>query len=167
MPTSFAPLVWPDDADAAIEFLSASEWPFHGRPRLSRSEAAEVVVAGDDVVSFWVVVVGERVGLVRVFDLDDIGVGSPLLDIRIATEHRGRGVGTDAVRWVIDHLFTTYADLHRVEATTRHDNVAMQRVFDHCGFRLEGKLLEAWTNADRTRADSWIYAILRREWHQR
>ena len=28
-----------------------------------------------------------------------------------------------------------------------------------CGFRLEGKLLEAWTNADRTRADPgiWIF----------
>lgn len=66
--------------------------------------------------------------------------------------------------WLTDHLFSTYLELDRIEATTRHDNLAMQRVFDHCSYRLEGRMLEAWANADGTRSDTLAYAILRREW---
>lgn len=160
----YAAVILPDDADAAVDFLTANEWPFHGRPTLTREQAADVDLVGDDIASFWVSDGEQTIGLLRVFDLDDIGDGSPLLDIRIAEAHRGRGVGTAAVRWLLDHLFTTYEELHRLEATTRHDNVAMQRVFDRCGFRLEGRMLEAWTNADGSRSDTWTYAILRREW---
>ena len=163
----FKPVVCPDDAMAAIEFLVSNEWPHHGRPNLSRQQAAEVSLAGDDIASFWITAGSEPIGLIRVFDLADLDVGSPLLDIRIAAAHRGRGVGTSAVTWVVDHLFTTYGELHRIEATTRHDNVPMQRVFDRCGFRLEGRMLEAWTNADGSRADTWTYASLRREWSAR
>ena len=63
-------------------------------------------------------------------DLGDLDVGSPLLDIRIAAAPRCRGVGTLAVDWIVDHLFSTYGELNRIEATTRHDNMAMQ-LFDH------------------------------------
>ncbi len=140
--TFYEPVVWPDDAEAAVEFLASSEWPYHGRPNLSRDQAAEVSLAGADIVSFWVKAGSEAVGLIRVFDLEDLDVGSPLLDIRIAAAHRGRGVGTAAVSWLVDHLFTTYGQLHRIEPTTRHDNVPMQRVFDRCGFRLEGRMLK-------------------------
>ncbi len=96
-------------------------------------------------------------------DLADLEVGSPLFDLRIAEEYRGRGVGRYAVNWLTDHLFTTYPALHRVEATTRDDNVAMQAVFAHCGYRLEGRFVEAWMNGDGTRSDALSYAILRRE----
>jgi RimJ/RimL family protein N-acetyltransferase len=161
---SFEPLVSPDDTEAAIELLTSNEWPFHGLPYLSHDQAAQVRLAGDDIASFWAEADSERIGLIRVFDLDDRGDGSPLFDVRIAAAHRGRGVGTAAVSWLTDHLFTTYAELHRIEATTRHDNVPMQRVFGRCGFRLEGQMLESWKNADGSRADTWTYAILRREW---
>lgn len=163
-PIRYEAVVWPDDAGAAIDFLTSNEWPYHGRSTLSREQAADVELVGDGVASFWVLAGDRTIGLLRAFDLEDLAVGSPLLDIRIAEGHRGHGVGTGAVRWLTGHLFTTYDELHRIEATTRHDNVAMQRVFDRCGFRLEGRMLEAWTNADGSRADTWTYAILRREW---
>lgn len=161
---NFVPVAWPADAEAAARFLSSNQWPYHGQPILSAEQAAMVSVADDDVASFWVTADGEAIGLIRVFDLQDLDVGSPLLDIRIAQSHRGRGVGTAAVTWVVDHLFSSYGNLHRIEATTRDDNLPMQRVFDRCGFRLEGRMREAWSNADGSRADTWIYAILRREW---
>ena len=96
----FEPVVWPEDAEAAVEFLASNEWPYHGRPNLSRQQAAEVSLAGDDIVSFWVKAGSEAVGLIRVFDLEDLDVGSPLLDIRIAAARRGRGLGTSAVSWL-------------------------------------------------------------------
>ena len=161
---SFELLVWPDDADEAITFLTSNEWPFHASPCLSQEQAAHVSLAGDDIVSFWIRAGDERIGLIRAFDLDDRDDGSPLFDLRIADGHRGRGVGRAAVTWLTNHLFGTYVELHRIEATTRHDNLAMQRVFDRCRYRLEGRMLEAWKNADGTRSDTLTYAILRREW---
>lgn len=164
MTLAFDPLRWPDEATDAVAFLTGHEWPFHGRPRLTAAEAAEVCVSADDVVTFWIRDAGETIGMIRVFDLDDLETGSPLFDLRIAEAHRGRGVGRLAVRWLADHLFTTFPVLHRIEATTRSDNLAMQAVFARCGYRQEGRLVEAWANADGTRADTLVYAILRREW---
>ncbi len=161
---SFDSLVWPDDAEAAILFLTSNEWPFHGLRRLTPDQAATVTVVGDDVASFWIRADSETIGLIRVFDLDDLADGSPLFDLRLAEAHRGRGVGRAAVTWLTDHLFETYAELHRIEATTRHDNLAMQAVFSQCQYRLEGRMVEAWSNADGTRSDTLTYAILRREW---
>lgn len=160
----FEPVRWPTDASAVIDFLVGSAWPFHGVARLTREHAAAIEVSGDDVAAFWVRSGDDTVGLLRAFDLADIDDGSPLLDIRIAEGHRGRGIGTASVRWLTSHLFDSYPGLRRIEATTRHDNHAMRAVFTACGYRLEGRLVEAWGSADGTRFDTLIVAILRREW---
>ena len=157
------PLAWPADADIVVSFLTAHEWPFHGVPRLSPEEAAAVRVVADDIASFWIRDGDGIAGLIRLFDLDDLDNGSPLFDLRIATKHRSRGIGRFAVEWLTTHLFTTYPGLHRIEATTRSDNAAMQAVFARCGYRQEGTMLEAWKNADGSRSDTLTYAILRRE----
>lgn len=120
-------------------------------------------MAGDDIATFWIRDGEDTIGLIRLFDLDDLDNGSPLFDLRIDENHRGRGIGRFAVRWLTAHLFTTYPGLHRIEATTRSDNLAMQAVFAHCSYRQEGRMLEAWKNADGTRSDTLTYAILRRE----
>jgi RimJ/RimL family protein N-acetyltransferase len=160
----FEPLNWPDDAPAVVEFLVANEWPFHGVPHLSPASAARLSVAADDVASFWIREQGDAIGLVRLMDLADLDDGSPLFDLRIAEGHRRRGIGRRAVIWLTDHLFTTYPALHRIEATTSDDNLAMRAVFAHCGYRLEGRFVEAWMNADGTRSDALAFAILRREY---
>lgn len=163
MTVSFEPVVWPDDADDVVAFLTANDWPFHGTPRLHRASAAEVTVVDDDVASFWIRDAGRAVGLVRLLDLDDLDDGSPVFDLRIAAPHRGRGLGRQAVDWLTAFLFSAHPRLHRIEATTRDDNAAMQAVFAACGYRQEGRFVEAWTNADGSRADALAYAILRRE----
>ncbi len=163
MHLAFQPVVLPDDAAAAVDFLTSDEWPFHGTPRLSAEAAAAMTLVSDDTCSFWIRADGHRVGLLRAFDLDDLATGSPLFDIRIASAARGRGIGRAAVTWLTDHLFSAHPQLWRIEATTRHDNLAMQAVFAAVGYRQEGRLVEAWTNADGTRADALVYAVLRRE----
>ncbi len=163
MTVLFDPLQWPKDSDAVANFLASNEWPFHGTPTLSVSEAAAVSVAGDDIQTFWIVDGDARIGLIKLFGLSDLGTGSPMFDLRIAESHRGRGIGVLAVRWLTEHLFSTYEAAYRIEATTRADNVAMQSVFNRCGYRLEGRFVEAWVNSDGTRSDALSYAILRRE----
>ena len=164
MVLGFEPLNWPVDAPNVVKFLTANEWPFHGVRQLSGADAATVSVIGDDVATYWIREGDETIGMIRLFELEDLDNGSPLFDLRIAEHHRGRGIGRQSVRWLTRHLFTTYPGLHRIEATTRDDNLAMQTVFAHCGYRLEGRMLEAWKNADGTRHDTLVYAILRREY---
>ena len=157
------PVSLPADQEAAIEFLTSNGWPFHGVARLTREQAAAVELLSDDTASFWIHDGDRNIGLLRAFDLDDLESGSPLLDIRIAESYRGHGVGRFGVAWLTHHLFANHPVLHRIEAITRHDNFAMQAVFGHCGYRLEGRLVEAWRSATGTRHDTLIYAILRRE----
>jgi RimJ/RimL family protein N-acetyltransferase len=161
------PLAWPADADIVVSFLTAHEWPFHGVSRLTPEAAAAVRVVSDDIASFWIRDSDRVVGLIRLLDLDDLDNGSPLFDLRIATRDRGRGIGRFAVGWLTAHLFTTYLGLHRIEATTRSDNAAMQAVFARCGYRQEGRMLEAWKNANGSRSDTLTYGILRREFTAR
>ena len=151
-----------DDADV-VEFLTGHEWPFHSVPRPSADDVSEMDISSRTADSYWIDLDGDRCGLVRLLDLDDIDDGSPVFDVRIATPQRGRGLGRAAVEWLTAHLFRAYPALHRIEATTRHDNLAMQRVLDRCGYRLEGTLREAWRNRDGSRHDTLVYAILRSE----
>ena len=118
---------------------------------------------GPDVASFWLIEDGYTVGLIRLLDLGDIGEGAPLFDVRIARRHRGRGLGRKATDWLVDHLFSTYPILHRIEANTRADNLAMQRVLTEAGFTHEGTLRQAWRRTDGLWSDAMIYGILRSE----
>jgi hypothetical protein len=43
----------------------------------------------------------------------------------------------------------------------------MQAVFARCGYRQEGRMVEAWKNADGSRSDTLLYAILRQEFTAR
>lgn len=156
-------VTWPDDASAVARFLTENHWPYHAVANPSGAQAGSVMVAADDIASFWVYAGDEAIGLIRLLDLDDVDDGSPQFDLRIAESHRGRGIGRHAVRWLTDHLFTTYPQLHRIEATTRGDNMAMRAVLVHAGYRLEGRFVEAWTNGDGTRSDALTYAILSHE----
>lgn len=165
MVISFRSIFIPADSDAVALFLSSNLWPFHNPSALSVDAAANVQIASESVESYWILDGGSTVGVVRLFDLDDIDRdGSPLFDLRIADERRGRGIGTDTVNWLTAHLFVAHSALHRIEATTRSDNVAMRRVLERCRYVAEGEFREAWTNEDGTRSNTSAYAILRSDW---
>lgn len=157
----FVPVVLPDDLDELVAFLCSEPWPFHGTAQLSPDAVGTMSFIDDATESHWVAVDGQRVGLIRLFDLDDIPDGAPLFDIRIAGTRRSQGLGTAAVRWSTDHLFSSFPELHRIEATTRDDNVAMQHVLDRCGYTLEGRLRESWLSSDGPRHDTLLYGVLR------
>jgi RimJ/RimL family protein N-acetyltransferase len=150
-----------DDLDDVGAFLQSEEWPFHVHSRLTAELVAEMSFVDDDTASYWISTRDEPVGLLRLLDLGDVDDGAPLFDLRIAAAHRGRGVGSLAVRWLTSHLFATYPQLHRIEATTRQDNVAMQRALERNGYMLEGRLREAWMAVSGQRFDTLLYGILR------
>lgn len=159
---AFTPVVPPRDEDKLVELLCGDEWPFHGKRRLTPADVATMELTSDDVASFWVLDdLAAPIGLIRLLDLDDVDDGAPQFDLRIASGHRGRGVGGACTAWIVGHLFQTYPALHRIEANTRGDNTAMRRALSKAGFTHEGTLRESWPGEGRQRFDTAVYGILR------
>jgi RimJ/RimL family protein N-acetyltransferase len=153
--------------DAALlgQFLAASEWPYHFEHRVDASWVRGRLESGhffgEDSRSFWIRSdADEPIGLGRVFDLSDL---TPLLDLRIAATSRGQGYGTLALRGLTTWLFSEYPNAGRLGGYTRHDNAAMRRVFEKCGFLLEAQHRRAWRVAGSEPVDAVGYAILRDE----
>jgi RimJ/RimL family protein N-acetyltransferase len=164
MQLRFDPIV-ASDATLLGRFLSASEWPFHVEQSVNenwvrgRIEAGHIFGRGSR--SFWIRGdEAEPLGFARVFDLEDL---TPLLDLRLATYARGRGIGTLSLRGLTTWLFSEYPEAGRLGGYTRHDNVAMRRVFEKCGFSLEAQHRRAWRVLGASPVDAVGYAILREE----
>lgn len=165
MTFSTAPLDLPADAEHLADFLTCQPWPFHVRERWTREQALTSAAngswTGPHTQTHWLLADGERTGLVRFDDVDD---GTPLFDLRIDAAHRGRGLGTAAVRWLSAHLFERDAQLQRIEATTRADNSAMRAVLQRCGFVKESHWRATWPDQSGRLLDGIGYGLLRADW---
>jgi RimJ/RimL family protein N-acetyltransferase len=154
-----------DDALAFAACLAGEIWPFHSGGPVDAEVVARRVANGEyntaSVRTHWIVVDGQRCGFVKAFDLDD---GTPLFDLRIAAAHRGRGIGTATVAWLIGYLFDLAPGINRIEGTTRADNTAMRAVFRANKFAKEAHYRQAWPDPDGVLHDATGYAILRQDW---
>jgi RimJ/RimL family protein N-acetyltransferase len=169
MELTFRKIDLPSERAALIDWLSSQRWPYHGNTNLSPERVEEMIregiFSGPNHQSFWIF--GERpspIGFIRLFDLDDIADGTPMFDIRLAPEFRGKGVGHKAVSWLVRYMFENWPELHRIEGSTRHDNWAMRRVFEKCGFVQEGHLRQAWRTKEGRYFDAILCGILRSDW---
>jgi RimJ/RimL family protein N-acetyltransferase len=155
------------EAGLLARFLSASAWPYHHETHVADSWVRGRIESGHffgtDSKSFWVRDSAEAVAFARVFDLADV---TPLIDLRVASEARGRGVGTLALRGLTAWLFSEYPEGERLGGYTRHDNLAMRRVFEKCGFIQEAQHRRAWRVQGAEPVDCVGYAILRSEAEQ-
>jgi len=90
----------------------------------------------------------------------------PEIGYWIGEPYWGRGYATEAVRAVIDHLFTV-TDLDAIAVGCRVTNTASRRVIEKCGFQWTGaallrvRALGASVPADRFRLERRIWASLR------
>ncbi len=155
----------PAEADLLAEFLTGEDWPyFSGDGAADADRIREQVAVGyydsDRARTFWVVADTE-VGLIRLFDLGD---DTPLFELRIRAAYRGAGLGTRALRWLTQYLFTEFPYIRRIEGTTRQDNIAMRRTFARCGYVKEAHWRQAWPGRGGTVYDAVGYGILRSDW---
>ena len=148
--------------DAAV-FLSAYDWPYHTNPKPTVEQARNHLSEALDTRIFLVCLEGVNMALLRLLELEDIGDGCPVFDLRVAPSYRGRSFGKKIVSWMVQTMFDFYPELHRIEGHTRQDNVAMRRVLAQCGFKEEGQLRETWPTPSGKRMDTLIYGILRSE----
>lgn len=156
-----------DETEALIAFLAGETWPYHGIATLTESNVREQVAQGryyssDEKKTFWILNDEDtKLGLLRVFDLQD---PTPMFDIRISSKYRGQGIGLQAVKLLVEYVFTNYDDKIRLEGHTRVDNYAMRKTFHNAGFVKEAVHRLSWPSEDGKLHDSIGYAILREDW---
>jgi RimJ/RimL family protein N-acetyltransferase len=85
------------------------------------------------------------------------------IGIALFPEYRGRGLGTEAQRQLVQYLFST-TTAHRIQAGTEVDNHAEQRALERAGFQNEGIARGVHFRAGAWR-DSVTYAVLRTDIH--
>ncbi len=154
------------DREALLAFLTTEEFPFHVRHRIDPADAERGIDDGawrdDEHDSFWID--SDEHGRVGVFRLEDLEDPVPLFDLRIAGEHRGKGLGAEALRAATAHVFRTLPEVTRFEGQTREDNTAMRRVFHHAGWVKEAHYREGWPVPGGEPLASVAYGVLRRDW---
>jgi RimJ/RimL family protein N-acetyltransferase len=79
---------------------------------------------------------------------------------------RGRGHGAEAVRQLVERLFTREG-AERVQASTAPGNAAMRRVLEKLGFAEEGTLRGFMPTREGRREDYVLYALTRADWEAR
>lgn len=154
------------DCERLVEWLPKQSYPYHSLSRVDiawvRDRIADGCFFGGDTRCFWALDEGgSELALVRVCDVEDI---TPLIDLRVAEHARGKGVGTVALRYATRFVFENLPEITRIGGYTRHDNGAMRRVFDKCGYLQEAYHRGSWRVEGAPLADSVGYAILRSEW---
>ena len=163
---TFHPMVESEhDARKIVEFLTSNRFPFHMRAEHSEKSALDAVESGrfwrKDSQGYWIHDGGTRLGMVVLEDLED---DTPMFDLRLAEEFRGRGFGPQVLAALCALVFEQYPDAVRFEGQTREDNIAMRKTFLRTGFLKEAHYRLGWPTPEGPRVASVAYAILRQDW---
>ena len=81
--------------------------------------------------------------------------------VTLAPQHQNRGIASEALSATLDWLFGE-RDMHRVYAHADDRNVAVHRLLEKLGFRLEARLIDAdWFKGEWTTLRT--YAVLKKD----
>ena len=81
----------------------------------------------------------------------------------IAKEHRGKSIGTTAVKVLTNFGFETMG-WNRIEAMIDHDNEASKKVVTRVGYEHEGLLRQRVIRANGDVIDMDLFAVLQKNW---
>ncbi len=159
-----------EDKDALVSFLTGERWDFYSLPQIPEGKIIEQLsrsyFTGSGIKTFWICNDDFKIGLIRLFDLGEENDASetPLFDIKLKKQFRGKGIGGQAVKWLIEYVFTNFPQKNRLDATTRIDNFAMRRVLEKCGFVKEAHYRQAWPDGEGNKYDCAGYSVLKSDW---
>ncbi|MBK8982760.1 MAG: GNAT family N-acetyltransferase [Ignavibacteria bacterium] len=155
-----------EDADKLAQWISSDKWPYHGNPEPTMEKVkkwiSEGTFEGEDNRAFWIYAEGNiyPAGLITLHEFTD---DTPIFDLRIKSEFRGKGIGKLAVQWLVEYLFTK-TDKERLEGHTRADNAVMRKVFRDCGWVKEAHHRRCWPDNEGNKFDSITYAVLKEDY---
>lgn len=124
---------------------------------------AEAAAYGTDThkVRYAVDVEGACVGMAGLHGIDYKNA-SASVDIKLAAEARGRGIGTAAIGLLVKYAFEEL-NLHCLQADILEGNHASRRAFEKSGFVLEGVLRERVYKGGRYQ-NVCMYAVLKEDY---
>lgn len=154
--------VAPSDTDALLELWSSDETVLERWPTWTRSDVAGVAAGDDDMVGWWIVLDGERVGFIQHYQELDPEYLHAGMDIFLVAAAQGRGAGTDAVRTLARHLVHDLGH-HRLIIDPAADNARAIRCYEKVGFRPVGIMREYERGPDGTFHDGLLMDLLARE----
>ncbi len=148
-------------------FTALDEWrkfdcleKFTCRPII---EGKRVPSSHDYVVFvFFLDSIDEPVGKFTYFDFNPRNQ-SVEFGYTVNPKFRNRGIGSNMLSMVINHLFST-KELNKLYCQTAAFNIASVKLLEKLGFHRDGVLREHH-ELDGKLWDDYIYSILRREWH--
>jgi aminoglycoside 6'-N-acetyltransferase len=113
----------------------------------------EYLDGGRDV-GFAILLGAETIGLISYSEEDDPSYRHAGVDITITVEHQGRGLGTDALRTLIRHLFEDRGHW-RLTIDPDTENGRAIRVYERIGFRPVGVMRRYERRTDGTFRDAF------------
>lgn len=156
------------EIDSVIWWLASDTWPYHGKSNPTPDSLKKTItptwLQSEESQTFWIMDQQEKVGMLRLFDLLDL---TPLFDLRMRSQYRGKGIGQQALTWLTHHIFQTYPQIMRIEGYTRQDNRGMRRVFQKCSYVKEAHHRKSWPTKEGHFMDSVGYGILRNDWEMK
>ena len=144
--------------DPGLVRFSAPYRPVH---EPSHAEWLRSLAHRDDAVAFAIRMKkrGRLVGICQLTGISRVHRSADL-QIRIGDERwRGRGIGTEAVRLLVDFAFRDL-NLHRVSLQVFRSNARAVRSYERAGFAVEGLLRDA-AHVDGRYVDVLVMAVLR------
>lgn len=105
---------------------------------------------------------GELAGSISLWGADSKDRDAELAILIGPKERWGQGLGTEAVRLMLDYGFREM-NLHRIHLHVHGYNARAMRAYEKCGFQVEGRLREAFFR-DGKWHDRLVMGILQREW---
>ncbi|MDP9189825.1 MAG: GNAT family N-acetyltransferase [Actinomycetota bacterium] len=99
---------------------------------------------------------GEAVGMVQFGEVDDPKYRSASIDIFVGRDHQRRGIASEAIRLVVDHLLTERGH-HRLTIDATADNRAAIACYSKLGFEPVGTMRAAERDVG---ADGWHDSLL-------
>ncbi len=124
--------------------------------------------ANCDNAHYWFIQLKETNKVIGTFGLHDIDWRKRIGEISygVSPDYSRQGIFTEALLTVLEFCFKEL-EFHRINATTRLDNIGSIKGLEKCGFSKEGILREYYLNEGGSRYDATILAILRSEYLMR
>jgi RimJ/RimL family protein N-acetyltransferase len=104
---------------------------------------------------------GKKIGSIDIRPYDE---GEPFrgdMGLWIGPPFQGKGYGTLAVQQILKYGFEKLG-MQKIEAKIFLGNIASRRIFEKCGFQLEGTIRRAEMKRGKL-VDEWLFGILKEE----
>jgi [ribosomal protein S5]-alanine N-acetyltransferase len=118
-------------------------------------------IAQSPSTDFAIVVDGEAAGGIGFIRQEDVARRSVEIGYWLGEAYWGRGIATDAVRALSEHIFANF-DICRIYSTVFELNPASIRVLEKAGYAYEGRQRKAVTKNGET-LDALMYALIKDE----